>query len=351
MNKRSLFALVAFLVMCVAQAQTGPGTLTPADITDNSSSYTLKTLRALFNDQPVAVANELFGGLHSVDSIGVLNGANQVALSDSMLQTGMLVYVDSANMFFRYKGKSSTAFNGLPSDAELGVYGENTTYWESLDAQILTNLIDTINSMISDSVTVLKDSMIVMRDSLITKIETNSDSITILKDSMIVMMDSLLIIMDATADSVYQGTSSERLDTLNIVGDIFISEGDNTPDTSFVWDGAEWQLLSITDTASYAVYCVTSATADSVQMLSRVVNQAAYRTLLQASDVDTISSTDATGVSFIYPAVWGDFNYSIILDDFKIEMTNGITISHTTVDGVDYKKVHIPSRDREIVIE
>lgn len=144
--KKSVLLLAAIMLVTSAmEAQNNSAPALPS-LAPTSSSVSLKTVRALFPNVPTAVANELFGGLHSVTSIAVLNGGDQTSLNNAELQTGMLVYVADVNMYFRYKGTDLDAavvtYNAADDADEvvLGEFGEDTHYWESLSSLIYNSI-------------------------------------------------------------------------------------------------------------------------------------------------------------------------------------------------------------------
>ncbi|MDA3854497.1 MAG: hypothetical protein PF444_09710, partial [Bacteroidales bacterium] len=188
-KKAFVFLLFAILGLSTGFAQVGAGTISPQDITEETSTITLKTIRALFPDQPVAVANELFGGLHSVASIEILHGSAD--LDTAELQIGMLVYVAETNMYYRYKGADADGLNhsaqtGSAVPDVLDVDGVNTNYWESL-----------------------------------------AD-----------------IIADATANTVYNRATKDTSTATDpfVEGDVYLAG-----DTTFVWGGDAWDVMALNE--------------------------------------------------------------------------------------------------------
>ena len=140
MKRIILLLLIGFFGLASFAQEPDEAQSTLPGVTKSSSSVSLKTLRSLFPDVPVAVANEIYGGLHSVNTIDELHGKEgDLKLSDEMLQKGMLIYVVEANMYFRYKGEYNGESNGEPTDENKGTYGENSDYWQSFTCLLYTS--------------------------------------------------------------------------------------------------------------------------------------------------------------------------------------------------------------------
>jgi hypothetical protein len=304
-TKRIALLWVAVLTSSIIFAQAG--TIAPQAITEATSSITLKTARALFSDQPVAVANELFGGLHSVQTVAILNGSSNAALDSAELQIGMLVYVADVNMYFRYIGDPNTTgfLNGATNLDP--VYGSSLDHWEDLAA--------IVNAANGDRV-----------------------------------------FEGAIADTALTGTFFSAAEPIRL-GDIYLTED---RDTNYVYDGDQWKHLSYTQHITYDVFINTLGGTVGT-LLESVVDAEAFRTLL-ANDA-AINCT--SGLIVWYPARWGDFTYSVDVGaGVKLELTNGISvdrvaagadIGNTTVPAdfttVAYKKVTVASRTFDVFVE
>jgi len=422
-----LLLLLATVGVLTSYAQ-GGGTIAPQDMTEANSSITLKTIRALFPDQPVAVANELFGGLHSVNDVDSLHGGSY--LDDAELQVGMLVYVASTNMYYRYKGEDADGKNHNTQSAStvpdvLDADGVNTNYWESL-ADIIAAVTDVdsvyaafngdlrtdddnmvgdvfiaddttyiwdgsnwqlmsffdVDSVLSNrlgfaapemgDVAVEEDTTWIYDGSQWQSIATEPIDVNVMNDTTGVGANlnagDLYLAGDTTF--VYDGSDWQTL-ALNEGDSVFSQDkeslsdntvGDlvNNGDSIYVWDGDDWTLISVLPSAakdSFIVY-VDSVSADNpLPWLGKAVSQEDFRALIQANNA-SVSGED--GVVLYYPAVWGDFTYSLgypLVDpNLKLELTNGISVS--TVDPASgpqdaelYKKVTISSRTALVYID
>ena len=270
-KKALLFLVFAILGVTMINAQ-GGGSIAPQEITKSTTNITLKTFRALFPGQPVAVANEIFGGLHSVADVDSLHGKDGV-LNDAELQTGMLIYVASTNMYYRYKGADSNGVNGV-TNAVFDVDGVNTNYWESL-ADVLaavmgTHVYDDTLGLGADiyegDVYLAGDTTFVWDgDNWTTMSLTEVDSVYEDRDmfdipvsgDVAVETDTTYIFdgndwivagvqPSVTMDSIFSIANGDvRTDEGNTIGDIYIAA-----DTTFAWNGDSWETLVLSEVDS-----------------------------------------------------------------------------------------------------
>lgn len=149
LKKGLLFTAVIFIAAGTAMAQSGK--ITTAALSSADHSVALKTIRSMFPNTPTVVANDMFGGFHSVIDIDALHGFTPTGASDqekldiindAELQVGMVVYVESLNTFYVYSDERDGTIGTAPfnaSAASVGDAGANATatnvngdYWKSL---------------------------------------------------------------------------------------------------------------------------------------------------------------------------------------------------------------------------
>lgn len=290
-RKALLLLSMTILSMSLGLAQ-GAGTIEPQAITEETSTITLKTVRALFPDQPVAVANELFGGLHSVADTAELHSAIGSPLDTAELQIGMMVYVQSANMYYRYKGADGDGLNHHTQqspDTIVDVFdanGVNLNYWESLVdliANVSANNVfnraanDTSTAtypFIEGDVYITPDTTFVWDGLGWTPMALNElDSVATHRDSIgDPVSGDIAVEIDTTwiyADSTWIAMSTNGVDVINdTTGMSAFSEGDIylDDDSTFVWDGNEWSMLALSVSDS-----VRTGHRDSIPDSTRIV--------------------------------------------------------------------------------
>lgn len=369
MNKimKNLLLLLSFAV--IGFSTVSAQDVTTPDIEEATSSVTLKTLRALFPDQPVAVANELYGGMHSVQDVSDL-----LTIDQAKLQVGMLVSVQDTNMIFRYVSANNSNLGVNDGDLNQGAYGENTDNWESLADMLLNTAIrDSIGAQIGDSLDLLLEmaSAQVFTDTTVdaTRPFIEGD-IAILGDTSFVYDEGWMILADNRVDSVAYAdgiATTGPTQTDAVSGDMVLDTAGGFV-TTYVYDGADWTVISVLDTTveasvdSFQVYFASVSDPTSITaLLAKVEGQEAFRALFDGTtnlivDAEVVVD-DKEGVVIYYPAAWGDFTYSLnISGTTYIEMTNGI--STATVDepnsgtsGVKYKAVTIRSREYPVLVQ
>lgn len=388
-NQLLFVCLLSISSMAGAFAQ-GGGSITPEGLDPNNHEISLKTLRALFPDKPVAVANELFGGLHAVADITTL-----LAIDDAKLQIGMLVWVANADgnnngMYYRYIGDPNTTgnLNGAVADnweslaslisdvneEKLFAHTNNGTDDWSVNGGTLSATGEVIdnnnNTNAGDHLIITEDGrkdvyvfdgensqwVLISQDITITSggdisnppVDPNVGDTVITNEGDIYIWDGNTWVITSKRNTVTENNSFTDYSDIgnydvaanytdNISGDIVTLKAVDGSYITYAFDGTNWIIIASSEVvvaSGYKVY--SSVDGASVAELDEFASLEALRSYI--ADATTTGNQHYWGITagsssieVYYPAAWGNLSYTIVVGGYEFDVATGISI--TTVDA------------------